>query len=255
MNEVILQTLNEIENDHDIKILFACESGSRAWGYAHEASDYDVRFIYIHPPAWYLSIDPKRDFIELPVTDKLDVSGWELQKSLKLYRKSNPTILEWIHSSIVYAQPYNTVEKLRKHTNDIFSPVACIYHYLHMAQKNHRKEKKSITVKNYINILRPLLAASWIEKYRQFPPVDLMALIEKMIASEALKEEMKGFISGRMNGESTVLHNTDVTAFIEEEIQRLGTNVKKIDVALENPAAMLNKIFYDSLKEVWGDIY
>ena len=64
-----------------------------------------------------------------------------------------------------YAQPYDTVEKLRKHTDDIFSPVACIYHYLHMAQKNQRKEKKSNTVKSYINILKPLLVASWIEKY------------------------------------------------------------------------------------------
>lgn len=255
MNKAILQILKEIEKEHDIKILFACESGSRAWGYAHENSDYDARFIYIHRPAWYFSIDPQRDFIELPVSEKLDVSGWELQKCLKLYRKSNPTFLEWIHSRIIYTQPYDTVEKLKKHTDDIFSPIACLYHYLHMAQKNVRKEKKSNLVKNYINIVRPLLAASWIEKYRQFPPVDLQVLIEKMIAGDALKDEITGFISGRMNREFTVRITAEIDVYIEEEIQRLETDLKNIEVKLGNPTAMLNQIFYDSLKEVWGVKY
>jgi hypothetical protein len=42
MKEVILQKLSEIEQSEDVKILYACESGSRAWGFASPDSDFDV---------------------------------------------------------------------------------------------------------------------------------------------------------------------------------------------------------------------
>ena len=38
--------LAEIEKIHNIRIVYAVESGSRAWGFASPDSDYDVRFIY-----------------------------------------------------------------------------------------------------------------------------------------------------------------------------------------------------------------
>ena len=48
MKSRILKELNEIEKNNDVKVIYACESGSRAWGFASEDSDYDVRFIYVH---------------------------------------------------------------------------------------------------------------------------------------------------------------------------------------------------------------
>ena len=95
MRETILKALKKIEEDYNVKVLYACESGSRAWGFPSKDSDYDVRFIYVHRPEHYLSIDPigvgnKRDVIEVPINDLLDVSGWDLTKAAKLFRKSNP---------------------------------------------------------------------------------------------------------------------------------------------------------------------
>ena len=97
MKEHILQVIKQIELKYEVKILFACESGSRAWGLHSKDSDYDVRFIYVHKPSWYLSIDEKRDVIEIPKQDNLsfsvdpllDMNGWELIKALRLFRKSN----------------------------------------------------------------------------------------------------------------------------------------------------------------------
>ena len=87
----VLQQLHEIEVEHGVRVLYACESGSRAWGFASADSDYDVRFIYSHPREWYLSIDleHKRDVIEVPTDGELDINGWDLRKALKLFRKMN----------------------------------------------------------------------------------------------------------------------------------------------------------------------
>lgn len=98
MNETIRNRiqaeLGRIEGQEDVTILFACESGSRAWGFESADSDYDVRFIYLRRTEWYLTIQNKRDVIEKPVDDELDISGWDLPKALHLLRKSNPPLLE-----------------------------------------------------------------------------------------------------------------------------------------------------------------
>lgn len=104
-NEVFQRVRNalaQVEAERNVRVLFACESGSRAWGFASRDSDYDVRFLYVHRRDWYLSVEDRRDVIEQPIADDLDVSGWELRKALRLLRKSNPPLLEWLKSPVVY---------------------------------------------------------------------------------------------------------------------------------------------------------
>jgi hypothetical protein len=63
-------------------------------------------FIYIHRLAWYLSIDAedRPDAIERPVRDAIDMTGWDIRKTLRLFRKSNPPLLEWLQCPIVYRE-------------------------------------------------------------------------------------------------------------------------------------------------------
>ncbi|MCA9438875.1 MAG: nucleotidyltransferase domain-containing protein, partial [Candidatus Omnitrophica bacterium] len=137
----ILSQLERIEDDRSVSILYACESGSRAWGFESRDSDYDVRFIYIRPRDWYLSVDleKKRDVIELPIDDQLDINGWDARKALKLFRKSNPPLLEWLGSPIVYAEPFKFASTLREISKTHNAPTGCAYHYLHMARGNYRE--------------------------------------------------------------------------------------------------------------------
>ena len=111
MKKEILEALKNIEVQNKVKILYACESGSRAWGFSSTDSDFDVRFIYMHEPDYYLSVfDDRRDVIELPINDLLDVSGWDLKKALALTFKNNLALFEWINSPVVYLN--NDNEKL-----------------------------------------------------------------------------------------------------------------------------------------------
>jgi uncharacterized protein len=56
----ILRGLAIIASGQGVRILYACESGSRAWGFASRDRDWDVRFLNVHPPAWYLSVAEQR---------------------------------------------------------------------------------------------------------------------------------------------------------------------------------------------------
>ena len=63
VRQQILGCLGDLERRHDVTVLFACESGSRGWGFASPDSDYDVRFVYVSRLPWYLTVEPRRDVI------------------------------------------------------------------------------------------------------------------------------------------------------------------------------------------------
>ena len=138
MHRNILAKLAEIQTTESVRILYACESGSRAWGFASQDSDYDVRFIYVRHPEWHFSIEPGRDVIECPIVNEIDCNGWDLRKALRLLRKSNPPLLECLNSPIVYRKIPVVVEDLRRLVAISFRPASSAYHYLRIVQRNFR---------------------------------------------------------------------------------------------------------------------
>ena len=136
MIEEIQTKLNEITAANQVRILYACESGSRAWGFPSADSVYDVRFIYLHTPDTYLSIDEPRDTIDLPVNEVLDINGWDLKKALRLFRGSNAALYEWILSPVVYAQSGAFRTRIHTIMNDYFSPKDGMHHYIGVARNS-----------------------------------------------------------------------------------------------------------------------
>ena len=110
----INEHLREIEAQYHVKVLFAVESGSRAWGFASKDSDWDVRFVYVHEPAWYFHIEEQKDTIEHIFPDETDLSGWELKKALRLFKRSNPSFFEWLHSPIVYRKDHAFMAEIKQ---------------------------------------------------------------------------------------------------------------------------------------------
>lgn len=204
MKARITAELARIEAEEQVRILYACESGSRAWGFPSRDSDYDVRFIYVRTVDWYLSIYDKRDVIERPISDMLDINGWDLRKALNLFRKSNPPLLEWLRSPIVYQESYSTAEAIRRIFPATFSPRSCMYHYLHMARGNYREylQGEQVRVKKYFYVLRPILACRWIEKHNTMPPVEFHRLVEDLLPEgSTLREAVDRLLERKMAGE------------------------------------------------------
>lgn len=190
MEQIIRAKLKEIEQRENVRILWAAESGSRAWGFASPDSDYDVRFIYVRPREDYLKLERTRDVIELPDDGVLDINGWDLDKTLRLLYKSNPTLFEWMNSPILYWDR-ELEERFRPLMAEYFSPQRGLYHYLSMAEGNFKSEftTDKVKVKRYFYVLRPVLACKWILEKGTPPPV----LFDTLAESE-LEEEMKPYI-------------------------------------------------------------
>ncbi|WP_028391343.1 nucleotidyltransferase domain-containing protein [Bacillus cihuensis] len=256
MKPVILQKLKRIELEFDVKIVYACESGSRAWDFPSKDSDYDVRFIYVHKPEWYLSIDNnKRDVIEHPIHNLLDINGWEITKALRLFRKSNPALLEWMHSSIQYYTAYSTIHQMRNMEKDVFIPSSGVYHYLHMANGNYRDylQQNSVKIKKYFYVLRPLLAAKWIETYNTFPPNEFQVLLAALVPDGKLKDEITTLLERKIASVELDYEPRIqiINQFIESEIPRLEQYVKHLQKEAVDPTTDLNLLFRNTLQEVW----
>ena len=171
MKTIIGEKLEFIEKQENCRILLAVESGSRAWGFPSENSDYDVRFIYVRPLQEYLKLQRGRDVIEISDGGLLDIAGWDLDKTLRLVYKSNPTVMEWLSSPVVY-RTSDEAGKLKEAARQYFSVQKELRHYFQMA-KNHYDQycdQDSIILKKIFYVLRPILACRWIIKKKRTCP-------------------------------------------------------------------------------------
>ena len=176
-----------LEAAEGVRVLLAVESGSRAWGFESPDSDFDVRFVYVRPIEYYLRLQSTRDVLEWRLDEVLDVSGWDLDKALRLMRGANPSLFEWLASPIVYAEdPAFAV--VRELAAECFSPVASAHHYLSMG-RNHLAALAGETVrlKKCLYTMRAILAARWVVAERAPAPMLLRDLVDA-----ELEESMKG---------------------------------------------------------------
>lgn len=207
MRSIIMSRLEFVERNERVRLLFAVESGSRAWGFPSPDSDYDVRFVYVHEPEWYLSIDDRRDVIELPIDGDLDINGWDFRKALKLLLKPNPVLLEWIRSPIVYQADQAAMQKIAVLGEKVAHQRPSVHHYLHLAESQYRRfiaEETRVPLKKYFYSLRPALALMWLRMNPNAPvpmnlselrngislPSDVSCFVDELLKKKAVTKEL-----------------------------------------------------------------
>jgi len=250
MDKLIRDELERIEEDYGVTILYACEAGSRCWGIASQDSDYDIRFIYAHDWRKYLSLNEGRDVIER-VGPVLDISGWDLRKALRLFKKSNPPLLEWLMSTRVYWDRDSWSANLMALFPMYYNPTATCYHYFHMAKGNYRDYLQGdgkVWRKKYLYVLRPLLAIRSIETFGMPPPVDFQELLDgDLLPMDVLRDATELLRDKRAGSELGYGPRLPaLSGFITEEIKRLDQE-KFSGVPATKEWDSLNQLFIDTV--------
>lgn len=249
MMNLVPQKLREIEEEYNVKVLWAVESGSRAWGFESSDSDFDVRFIYKRQVRDYLKLTPSRDVIELPMDDTWDINGWDLDKMLKLLANSNPTLFEWLQSPIVYLKT-DFDKKIRPLLEKCMSEERMMYHYLSTAKGQMAKylRRDLVKPKKYLYVLRPVLACKWIEKYHTAPPVLFDRLVESCLPSDFKVSVEQLLDIKKKSSESTeIAPIEEIHAYLEDSIQEIETYLKALSITHEVDWTAINDFFLDEL--------
>jgi len=227
MREKIIEVLAELEQRENIIILYACESGSRAWGFASTDSDYDVRFIYGRHWRERFTVQYYRDVIDgrkgrqetsayirqLSKDYDLDVNGWDLVKTMELLCSGNLALAEWLQSPIVYHQDMYVAPFLRTLSTEYFKSKAGVYHYIEMASRNFQQYianvEGDVIHKKYLYVLRPIYACIWLIVHDTPPPMEFQRLfqdptVDTYIMSHtrySLRLETEKLIAQKMQGD------------------------------------------------------
>lgn len=227
MKEIIERLLN-LEKKKSISILFACETGSRAWGFPSPDSDYDVRLVYMHNRDWYLSLSDKKDSLEVMDGD-LDITGWDLRKCLKMLKKSNASLIERFQSPSVYSEVPGFAEDFRKLVDQYYSPAAVFFHHYSLATKFRAdlEGKEKVKLKSLFYLIRSLLSCNWIVEDETVLPMHIEGLMKKINASE--RGKLRELIQLKAGVGEKYLHQRD--ADIDRWMESLW---EKIDRSKQN---------------------
>lgn len=219
--------LAAVEAKEGVRLLLTVESGSRAWGFPSSDSDYDVRFVYVRPRDWYLSLTPDRDVIEAPIVDDIDLSGWDIRKALCLLLKSNAVVSEWIESPIRYRPDDEIVSDLAALADSVIDARSMAHHYASLgrnAADRWLEGDGAVPVKKYFYALRPALAIRWLRREGgRRPPMDLQSLVDAVDLSNGLTDDITALVAAkrRSNERSNTARIPALDALIRDELTRV----------------------------------
>jgi len=254
-----MERLKQAERDHNVKILLAIESGSRAWGFESTNSDYDVRFIYVRDSDWYLDInvENKRDVIEYPIVDEIDINGWDLRKALRLFYKSNPSFVEWINSPLVYMDNLGFAKQVRSMLPVIYSIERGMYHYRSMAKTTYVDHLMAdrVKYKKYLYVLRALLSVRYLAQYQEVAPIEFDTLLEKVELPSQLRNEIERLVLKKKSAAEADLTKqlSGIDQYIRAELARLDEgieSIKSMGVGKSDTMPLLNTLFHQVLRDV-----
>lgn len=206
--EHIKFVLEAIAAKKQVQILYACETGSRAWGFPSPDSDYDVRFIYMHKTDWYLSLGRRKDVVERMEGD-LDITGWDLRKSLQLLKKGNVPLIERFQSPIAYYGNPEFVAAFQSLIKAYYSPTAAFYHHYSLAKKVWAdiRDAKAYKLKSWFYLMRSLLSCNWIVQDKTVLPMHIEGLMRYM--ESACCDKLRGLIELKGSKDEKYMHEAE----------------------------------------------
>ncbi len=247
----INSTIDYICQTKEIHCQLAIESGSRAWGFLSQDSDFDVRLIYCHNSDYYLSIFEQKDtfeFIDNQLFDvPFDIGGWDIKKALNLMYKSNTVIFEWLNSPIIYQSNDKLIKNLHEIQNDYFNPKAVFYHYQGMARNANSTLDltQPIKLKKWFYLLRALLACNWVMQKQCMPPVSITPMFD--LLKPPITKEIQELIILKANQDESYTHT--LSARLQQFIYDLYNSISPDNLSDRPKGSIepLNQIFKQAI--------
>jgi predicted nucleotidyltransferase len=186
----------------------------------------------------------------------LDINGWDLDKTLRMLRSSNPTLFEWMSSPRIYHK-HPAFDNLMGNAHEYFLSKPGLYHYLSMAKGNYRDflQGEIVKLKKYFYVLRPILACRHILRNGTPPPMLFSELMYAQL-DQTLIPEVTELLKMKENtsemGCAPKLQK--INDYIEESIEYLNAQIDaQTSSQIKKPWEPLNEIFKKAL-EVKGRI-
>ena len=257
--ERISKHLREIEEQHHIKILYAVESGSRAWGFLSPDSDWDVCFIYVHEPEWYFHIEEQKDTIEQMFPDETDMSSWDLKEALRLFKSSNPSLIEWLHSPIIYQTDETFINEIRQMENQYFNKEKAMFHYNHIYKKHNDRYIKDygLPLKRFLYYLRGILVCKWLSDKGTIPPVRFTELVNATVEDTDMKARIAHLLELKKRSNEHNLEPVDeqLFAWAQEWAEFYNQKVEQLHPEKKTSHDdKLNKLMYDTVNRMATEI-
>jgi len=257
IKKAIYQKLADTEAHYGVKIPLAIESGSRGWGFASPDSDYDCRFIYVHPRDWYLSVFDKSDTIDYAVDPVFDINGWDVKKVLQHIVKSNAVMCEWLCSNEIYIKNVEIAELLLGLAKDFFNPIAVSYHYVSIA-KNKLGEimaGSDAKLKHYLYVLRPIANLHYIHQYGTMPYMEYAKTLAETEPAPNILAGINDLLQAKAVSDESVRvkPNKMLIAYFQSEIEHFSEVLTQAKHEKNRDYARVDAVFKEIIERMWLD--
>ena len=250
--KTITDAIKSIEERDGCRVLFAIESGSRAWGFASPDSDYDVRGVYVNPLDWYLQLkDDAQDTIVEALPDDIDVSLWDLRKALLQMAKSNASFFEWLGSPIIYKDD-GTISLLNALKSECFNPTHVAYHYASMFRKamEARNAGGSIRIKKLCYALRASLCLKYVMAVEDMPPTPFADVLGRVALDPGEREEIREVLAKKESAleSDVIVPDVRLANLLEDRYDSIASHCWRKTVSAGGAYGNLEQIFRDYVK-------
>ena len=248
----VTEAIKAIELRHGCRVLFAVESGSRAWGFASPDSDYDVRGMYVRPLDWYLQLkDDPQDTIVEALPDEIDVSLWDMRKALLQMTKSNASFFEWLGSPIIYRDD-GLIATLNMLKSDCLNPTHVVYHYASMFRKamEARDVDGTIRIKKLCYALRASLCLKYAMTVEEMPPTPFADVLEGVKLAPDEREAIRELLVQKEHAleSDVIVPDPRLANLLADRYDSIVSHPWRKDGAAAEVYAKLERIFRDCVK-------
>ena len=242
------QVLEEIEKENNVKIIFACEAGSRIYGYDNKTSDFDIRFIYIRKKEKYFQFDDTEELVIRGSRKNVEYIGFDIKKALKNISEKKMEIWAWFKSPIIYL---NTEKAHRIETilPEYFAKRELFFLYLGYFDKIKKMEiDKPFKIKNFILPALKLVALSQYARTGKFSKSENISFMEQECEDDPLMKYVAELAQMRKQG-AEYYESSEILEIFLKRWEELRQEAFKIEAADFSPEKA-EKLFMEMVLEL-----